>query len=179
MIDLYTERLYITDLRESDASFIMKLLNSVGWLKFIGDKNIGSIEAAEEYIKKIRETPEIVYTVVQTREGAEAMGIVTLVKKDYLPDHDLGFAFLNDFHGQGFAFEACWTVLEYALTNLYTHVSAVVLPDNEKSIRLLVSLGFNFVGAIKNANEELLHYRISNAKVVVSIFFVSFQSETI
>jgi len=45
-----TERLLLKPTQLEDASFIFELLNSPGWLENIGNRNIGSLEEAKEYI---------------------------------------------------------------------------------------------------------------------------------
>jgi RimJ/RimL family protein N-acetyltransferase len=41
-----TERLLLRPFNTDDAPFILELVNSPGWLQFIGDRNIHSIEDA-------------------------------------------------------------------------------------------------------------------------------------
>ena len=36
-----------------DVDFILQLLNSKGWIRFIGDRNVKDIKAANDYIQKI------------------------------------------------------------------------------------------------------------------------------
>jgi len=47
-----TERLRVEKISIKDADFVFALLNSPTWLKFIGDRNISTIEKAEAYIKE-------------------------------------------------------------------------------------------------------------------------------
>jgi hypothetical protein len=49
---LFTERLSITSLSTTDAKFISELVNTEGWLKFIGDRKIHSPEDAPELYSK-------------------------------------------------------------------------------------------------------------------------------
>ena len=46
-MNLETDRLLLREYTLSDAPFIFKLMNSEGWLKNIGDRNIKTIEDAE------------------------------------------------------------------------------------------------------------------------------------
>lgn len=46
-----TKRLKILPTSENDTQFILELMNSPKWLKFIGDKKIKTIEDAHNYIK--------------------------------------------------------------------------------------------------------------------------------
>lgn len=45
-----TERLIFRELILDDAGFIFELLNTEGWLKYIGDRNIKTVEDAKNYI---------------------------------------------------------------------------------------------------------------------------------
>ena len=47
-----TDRLLIRPLSIVDDDFILELVNSEGWLRFIGDREVGSIEDARAYIQK-------------------------------------------------------------------------------------------------------------------------------
>ena len=45
-----TERLILKPTSEDDADFILELFNTPKWLKYIGDRNVKSVEQAKEYI---------------------------------------------------------------------------------------------------------------------------------
>ena len=46
-----TNRLILRATTVNDASFIVELLNTPKWLKYIGDRNVHTIEDAVQYIK--------------------------------------------------------------------------------------------------------------------------------
>jgi RimJ/RimL family protein N-acetyltransferase len=74
------------------------------------------------------------------------IGMCGLVRRDNLPDPDLGYAFLPEHFGKGFANEAAQACLlaaknDFALPRLL----AIVNPDNTSSRRLLDRLGFKFI----------------------------------
>nr|WP_321221569.1 GNAT family N-acetyltransferase [uncultured Psychroserpens sp.] len=46
-----TKRLILSKITVDDAPFILQLMNTPDWLKYIGDRNIKTVEAAAEYIK--------------------------------------------------------------------------------------------------------------------------------
>ena len=48
-----TERLKLRKFNSGDAEFIYRLLNSPGWLKYIGKRNINSDKDAENYINNV------------------------------------------------------------------------------------------------------------------------------
>ncbi len=142
---LSTPRLLLNLLTEQDHAFILSLLNSEGWLQFIGDRNVHSKEDAIAYSKKISATPDLFYWVVRTKENNVPIGIVSFLKRRYLEHFDLGFAFLPSFTGQGYAFEAAKEVM-VAVTKEGRHslLLAVTAPQNNSSIKLLNKLGFRF-----------------------------------
>jgi RimJ/RimL family protein N-acetyltransferase len=82
---------------------------------------------------------------VEQRHGGTRIGICGLLKRDELDDVELGFAFLPDFWGKGYALESASAVMAYARDELgLTRVIAVTTPENHASIRLLEKLDFRF-----------------------------------
>ncbi len=144
---LETSRLDLRELTTEDAAFILALVNEPAWLRFIGDRGIKTLAAARDYILH---GPVAMYGrlgfglwLVEDRESQASLGICGLIKRDTLPDIDLGFAFLSAYHRNGYAFEAATATMAHARTALgLARVVAVVSPDNEGSCRLLEKLGF-------------------------------------
>jgi len=78
-----------------------------------------------------------------------------LLKRDELPDPDIGFALLPDFWNKGFAFEASTAVLNDARERLnLQRILAITSVDNHASINLLQRLGFRFEGLRKLAPDR-------------------------
>lgn len=159
-LSLTTDRLKIDLLQESDHEFMQALVNSPGWLQFIGQRNVSNTEEAIAYIQKIRNNPNTDYWVVRKKESSVPVGIVTLIKRDYLDHHDIGFAFLPAFTNQGFAFEATKIFIEH-LSKEHTIFQATTVPENIKSIQLLKKLGFQFEKTITRDKENLSVFKIS------------------
>jgi RimJ/RimL family protein N-acetyltransferase len=160
MLDQYTTpRLFLNRLAAEDSVFIKALLNTAGWIKFIGNRNINTLEDAGKYIEKINANPSIVYWVVRLREDETPIGIITYIKRDYLTHPDIGFAFLDEYKGKGFAFEAASVVLESLFDdNSHEMILATTLKENETSIALLQKLGFKFNENILVGEEELMAF---------------------
>lgn len=157
-----TERLLLRALTLADAPFIFELVNTTGWIKFIGDRNVHTNEDAERYIQKILSNPDVSYQVVTLHEEQTAVGIVTLIKRNYLEYHDIGFAFLPAYAGQGYAFEASSAVLaDLFKSNQHHTILATTLKENFSSIQLLHKLGFSFSKEITNENDTLQLYSIN------------------
>ena len=165
MCILKTERLYIYEARLEDSRFFYDLLNSPNWLKFIGDRNIHSIEDAKTYIQKsILDSYKFngfgLYKLC-IKETNQAIGISGFLQRDYLSIPDLGFAVLPEFERQNYTFEASSGLLNYAKEELQLEeVLAITTDENQASQDLLRKLGFSKSGQIQpKANQDFLIYR--------------------
>ena len=101
--------------------------------------------------------------LVQLKESQIKIGLCGLLKRDYLPNPDLGFAFLPAHRGQGLAYEAAQGVCEYAQKTLdIRQLLAITSPKNERSGRLLTRLSFENQGLVELADygESLLWERV-------------------
>ncbi|SRX55646.1 GNAT family N-acetyltransferase [Aequorivita sp. CIP111184] len=157
-----TERLELREYTLKDAPFIFELMNSEGWLKNIGDRNINSIEDAENYMLKnyisSYEKHGFGPYLVSIKEDGTTIGSAGLYKRENLNFPDVGFAFLAEFGKKGYAFEAAKAVLQFAAENLKIQtIVGIVLPENISSIKLLKKLGLMEIGTYKYEDgEELL-----------------------
>ncbi|MHA8107126.1 GNAT family N-acetyltransferase [Aquirufa sp. 5-AUSEE-100C1] len=139
---LLTNRLHISPVALDDADFMLNLLNSPGFIRFIGDRQVRTIEEAEAYIANLINDPDITYWVIRNKETKDCLGVVTWVKRDFLPAPDLGYALLPEFEGKGYAFEASQTWLAHQKNN-HASVLAICQAENATSIKLLLKLGFS------------------------------------
>lgn len=163
---LATNRLLIEPLTLGDDHFIFELLNTESWLRYIGNRNITSVEKATEYIQNILAKENTTYWVVELKKGKTKLGIVTFIQRDYLPHPDVGFAFLPQSCKQGFAYEAANAVLQQLFQQgNHTHILATTLPYNLNSIRLLEKIGFVFEKEMELEKETLLVYKVSIDKL--------------
>ncbi|HEV7230047.1 MAG TPA: GNAT family N-acetyltransferase [Bacteroidia bacterium] len=146
---LETERLQLNPLDISDAAFISELVNTKGWIRFIGERNVRTPEEAQAYVQKLMSNPAIHYKVVRLKETKSPLGIITFIKREYLDHPDIGFAFLPSHNKQGYAYEASQALLlEISKNTSYTQILATTVPENTSSIRLLEKLGLKFSNAI-------------------------------
>ena len=149
MTHLETDRLILRRFTVDDAPFILTLLNEPSFLRYIGDKKVRNLEDARQYILN---GPTASYErhgfglgCVELRESNTPIGMCGLLKRNELPDPDIGFAFLPDFWNKGFAFEAATAVLQDARERLSLQsILAITSLDNDASIKLLERLGFTF-----------------------------------
>ena len=152
MNKLETERLTIRELDAiDDAEFILNLLNQPSFIRFIGDRGVRTVAESRDFIENryrqsYRENGFGLYAVDLKRDPATQIGICGFVRRPGLDEPDIGFAFLPQYEGFGYAFESSVGVLEYGREMLgIERVMAITTVDNESSIRLLAKLGFEFL----------------------------------
>lgn len=144
---LETERLKIREVDKTDADFILDLLNQPSFIKNIGDRNVRTIEESREFIEnRFRASYEAngfgLYTVELKENGAK-IGICGFVKRDFLPEADLGFALLPQYERRGYAFESASEMMKYGREKLgFETVLAITSLHNQASAKLLKKLGF-------------------------------------
>ena len=169
-MNLTTDRLIIKPLTVSDGDFIQELVNTEGWLKFIGNRNVNSPADAGAYIQKILDNKNVSYWVVQLKDSMNKIGIVTYIKRDYLDHHDIGFAFLPGFAGKGYAYEATHAVLtKLVAKDKLTHILATTVPENVSSIKLLEKLGLAFEREIELEKEKIHVYGAATGKLASAL----------
>jgi ribosomal-protein-alanine N-acetyltransferase len=153
---LSTDRLMLELVKVEDYDFILSLVNSKEWIENIGDRQVRSKEDAISYILKILTTENFFYWVVRTKEDNTPIGIISFLKRSYLEHFDIGFAFLPDFMGKGYAYEGAKAVLDRVTKRPeFNTVLALTKGSNKKSIHLLDKLGFSFQNTTAMENEKL------------------------
>lgn len=159
MIVLETQRLTLRHATSDDADFMLRLLNEPSFIRFIGDRGVRTLDDAERYIAErlvgSYERHGYGLYVVERREEPGPIGICGLVKRDALPDADIGFAFLPEFWSAGYAYESAAAVKQHALGALgMSRLLAITNDDNVASIRLVEKLGLAYVRMMELAPGE-------------------------
>jgi len=147
--ELETERLSLRRFTLEDAPFALKLVNQPSFIANIGDKGVRSLDDARRYLS---EGPIAMYERhgyglwhASLRETGAAVGMCGLLKRDILPDVDVGYAYLPEFWGRGLAYEAASAVLRHAVRKFgLRRVIGVVSDGNQGSIRVLEKLGLRY-----------------------------------
>ncbi|MBW8683417.1 GNAT family N-acetyltransferase [Chitinophaga rhizophila] len=146
MLICETARLHIRQFTIDDAAFIYRLLNSPTWLIYIGDRNIRGLHDARNYlingpIASYERHGFGLYLIALKGEGTP-VGMTGLIRRDGLEEVDIGFAFLPDYTGKGYAYEAVNAIKDYALTTLkLPRVAAITTQKNISAIALLNKIG--------------------------------------
>lgn len=151
---LTTERLELRCFTLADDAFILELLTEPGWLRYIGDKGVRTLEDARNYLAGgiLAHYARHGFGLwrVALRAGDVPIGMCGLIRRATLPDVDIGFALLARYSGQGYALEAARATLAHARELLgIPRVIAITAPDNLRSGRLLEKLGLECAGLVE------------------------------
>jgi [ribosomal protein S5]-alanine N-acetyltransferase len=168
-MQLTTDRLTLRPTTLADAPFMLRLLNSPSWIEFIGDRNVHTIGATENYlcsrlVGKCKGIGTGMYTVLRQKDNMP-VGTCTLIQRDYLDNADIGYALLPEYEGNGYAFEATKALLDYATNELnYQKLVAITLTNHQGSIRLLKKLGFLLEKRFEEGGEELFLFALERGE---------------
>jgi RimJ/RimL family protein N-acetyltransferase len=142
---LETERLVLRRLTPEDAPFILELLNDPLFLQFVGDKGVRTHEDAVEYI---RHGPVASYAqhgfglyLVSLKSDGTPIGMCGLLKRAVLEDVDVGFGFLRQHGGRGYATEAAAATIRHGHQLGIKRIVAITAPDNTASGNVLRKIG--------------------------------------
>lgn len=159
MMVLETERVILRWLCVDDCHFILNLLNQPSFIQYIGNRGVRNLSDARLYIEsKFVESYKrfgFGLYLVELKECKTPIGICGFVKRDTLPDADIGFAFLPQYWSQGYAFESARAVFDYGKNILgFKRILAITTKDNDASGKLLTKVGLKFERMIKLSDEE-------------------------
>lgn len=163
---LVTARLVIRPFTIEDAPFLLELINTPSWIKYIGDRKIRSLKKAAKYIEDSYLTHYEKNTfglyLVELKDSKIPIGMCGLINREGLDDIDIGFGFLPAYEGMGYAFESAsiWMQQAEEVFKL-PRVVAITATYNERSINLLKRLGLTFEKTIQLSNDEEKLYLFS------------------
>ncbi len=168
MVITITERLIIRELSVYDSPFILETVNTPTWLKFIGDRGVKNLDDAKSYLKKgpLKSYDDNGFGLywVGLRESNTPIGMCGLIKRADFESPDIGFAFLPEYEGIGYGYEAASAVLDYCKTEFHLkRILGITLEANTASVRLLEKLGLSFEKKFiyETTKEELLLYALN------------------
>jgi RimJ/RimL family protein N-acetyltransferase len=161
MLILETERLrlrWFTN-TDTDAVFLLGLLNDPGWLANIGERNVRTRRQARTWIAT-RHTAiygrlGFGFWAVERKSDGRLVGMCGLIKRDALMEADIGYALMPEFRGQGYAREAAAACLRYAHDVLgLAEVWGITGPANAGSAAVLQQIGLEDAGITRLVGEE-------------------------
>lgn len=142
-------RLRLRAFAADDAAFILELVNQPDWLRHIGDRNVRNLDDARAYLAN---GPLAMYLrhglglyAIERKSGGGPIGTCGLLRRDSLPDVDLGYALLSAHVGHGYALEAAQACVALARDHhRLARLIAITTPENARSQQLLLRLGMHF-----------------------------------
>jgi RimJ/RimL family protein N-acetyltransferase len=166
---LETDRLRLREFTITDAPFILRQLNEPSFIENIADRGIRDLQQAAVYlesgpISSYRAHGFGLWAVVEKYSG-NLIGMCGLVKRPHLEHPDLGYAFLPEYFGQGYAFEAAQACILAANNSFHLRkLLAIVNVGNIPSRKLLEKLGFQFqqMVALHEIEPNLCLYALSS-----------------
>ncbi len=155
---LDTERLRLRTLAPEDAPFYLAVVNTQGFIEFIGDRGIRTVDAAREAIAggPVAMQAALGHSLylVERKEDGAPIGMCGLIKRETLTEVDIGYAFMPQFGGKGYATEAAAGTLAYARTIGIRRLLAITSPGNEASNAVLRKIGMRFQDMVHLTPED-------------------------
>ena len=154
MIICESERLILRLLDpNTDAAFILDLLNQPSFIRNIADRGVRSLADATRYIET---GPLAMYAQhgialfrTELKDTREPIGLCGILKREWLGDVDVGFAFLPQYWSKGYAFESAAAVIAWGREHKgLTRIVAITAPTNTGSQRVLEKLGLKFAKTV-------------------------------
>lgn len=152
---LETPRLLLRHKVLEDAPFFLELNSDPEVIKYTGDgafKNLEEAETIVRYVISQYEKNGYGRWLVSLKETGEPLGWCGLKYHDESGDTDLGYRFMKQHWGKGYATEAGRACLEYGFGTLgLNRIIGRAATGNLASIQVLKKLGMTFFG------EDYLH----------------------
>ena len=149
MTVLDTPRLTLRRVTLEDAAFVLEVLNDPGYIRFIADRGVRTVEDAASYIAEkclpSFEQHGFGFCVVELKRDGTPIGMCGLMKRETLEDVDIGYSLLERFWGNGYAVEAAAAVMDYARRVLgLPRVVGITAIDNVSSAKVLEKIGLRY-----------------------------------
>ncbi len=149
ILSLQTERLLLRPFTLDDAADYWPLLRDPQILRFTGEQPVSDLEGVREILRTrpLADYQQHGYGRMACVERASGrlIGFSGLKYLEDLDEVDIGYRFVPDAWGKGYATESARPLLEYGLQQLrLRRVIGLVMPQNQASARVLVKLGLRF-----------------------------------
>jgi RimJ/RimL family protein N-acetyltransferase len=150
-VTLETDRLVLRDWGPDDAPVVLDILGRADVVRWLDDAEPVLLTELDDALAKIRSWQDLVPPLhqwaIEVRDTGDVVGWVCLVP---IPNSgglvQIGWTLHPDAHGHGYASEAARTVLAHGLASGLAEIRALMIPDNEPSIRVARRLGMRDAG---------------------------------
>lgn len=150
-VTLETDRLVLRDWQPDDAPVVLDILSRADVVRWLDDGEPQLLTDLDEARAKIGSwqdlVPPLKQWAIEVRHTGEVVGWACLVP---IPNSgglvQIGWTLHPDAHGHGYASEAARAVLAHGLASGLSEIRALMIPDNEPSIRVAERLGMRDLG---------------------------------
>ncbi|MCP1300004.1 GNAT family N-acetyltransferase [Chryseobacterium sp. S0630] len=169
---LETERLILRKLEETDFERMFLMDSDPEVMKYLGEP-VATKEESKEVIKMIQKQYEengVGRLAVIEKESGLLIGwcglkLLTSPINGYVNTLDLGYRFIPEFWGKGYATEAAERILEYGFNELNTNaIYAYADSENAGSKYILGKLGFEKTGEFDEDGVICFWYELKREK---------------
>ncbi len=167
-LELETERLITKRLSKDDFDNIYKLLSNSDVMQFIGEgKPQNKKKALETFNLMYQHQQKHGFTLCPTYEkGSDALigfaGLVHVELDNSNPDIEVGYWFLPEFWGKGYATEVTNAIISWAFENLSNdRIFGFIFPDNIRSQNVLEKAGLRYIGMSTYRGKEVKQLEIN------------------
>ena len=170
-IFIETERLILRALSHTDAERLFLLDSNPEVMKYVGQPVLTQIEETQEVIKFIRKQYEENgigrWAVIEKKSGLLigwcGLKLITYLINGHQNIYDLGYRFLPDFWGKGYATESAKAVLKYGFEEMnLDKIYAYADVNNTNSNKILKEkLGFEEKGSFVDGDDNCFWYELT------------------
>jgi RimJ/RimL family protein N-acetyltransferase len=168
MYKLETPRLYLREMNVSDASDIYHLNLDPQVIKYTGDVAFDSIADAKRFIETYDHYEKYGFGrwAMISKSDHAFIGWCGIKYSPSIGEYDIGYRLMKKYWGQNYATEAASACIDWAFAKL--DISTIIgrsVEENIASCRVLEKIGLRYVKTIKENNDMLKIYQISNTKI--------------
>lgn len=172
-VEIITQRLKIKSIRLEDFDNCIKLFGDPNLMSKYCEGVARSANEIEKYVrerwKRWQDNKPLSSLIIFTKEANEFVGHIDLDETNTDSEIELGYIILAAFQGKGYAQEAANAMIQDYLPRIIENkyrvkdkpiksVIALAQHDNVKSIKILKSLGMEYVENVKKYNNEVRHF---------------------
>lgn len=150
-MNISTNRLIIRDFRISDLKDLQEILGDTETMKFC--EHAYTLEQTQNFLQNFCIAKKGAFAVV-VKDSLKVIGYL-LFNAVEPAVYEIGFIFNKKNWRQGYAYEACSNIIEYAFEHLDVRKIVAETIDTQKSVGLMKKLGMTFLESQKNATQDV------------------------
>ena len=137
-----TPRMIVRNFQMDDVKDLQEILGDDETMKYC--EPAYSLEKTTNFFQKFCIEKKAAIAAVH-KESSKVIGYI-LFKESEKKVYEMGWFFNRNYWRQGYAYEACKAVIDYAFANLNAHKIFAETIDGEKSVNLMKKLGMKSEG---------------------------------